>query len=139
MKPVDFGMTSNHLFPSMRHAAAITLAGFIVITAIGYSSSFKSPDIDYAWMAFYILVSVPVQEILFRGVLQKRLYKFGRRKAIITASILYSAIHFRNPLLMALTLAAGLLWGYSFSRHATLAGPAASHAVLGLYLFLFVL
>lgn len=123
----------------MRHAAATTIAGFIVITAIGYSSSFKALNADYVWMAFYILISVPLQEFIFRGVLQKKLYRFGRRNAIIAASILFSAIHFRNPFLMVLTLAAGLFWGYSFSRHPTLAGPVASHALLGLYLFLFVL
>ena len=106
---------------------------------MGYFLGFGYPEVDYYWMAFYVIVSVPLQEIIFRGILQTQLYRFGRRNAIAASSILYSAIHFGNPLLLILTLIAGLFWGYSFSMYKTLAGPIASHAVLGVYLFLFVL
>ena len=123
----------------MKHAAFITTAGIVLLSVIGYSTSFKAFMPDYSWVAFYLLISVPVQEIFFRGFVQTRLYRFGKARAIIAASILYSMIHFSNPVLIILTLVAGLIWGYSFSKCSTLSGPIFSHSVLGLYLFLLVL
>lgn len=135
----NIGITMDDHASSIRHAAAITAVGFLVVTALGYFLGFRQPDASYAWIAFYILISVPVQEIVFRGIIQTRLYRFGRKKAIAASSVLYSAIHFGNPLLVLLTLLAGIFWGYSFSRHPTLLGPSISHAILGTYLFLFIL
>ncbi|MBI2173530.1 MAG: CPBP family intramembrane metalloprotease [Candidatus Aenigmarchaeota archaeon] len=133
------GLTSDGVRKSMKHAVFITAAGIVLLSVIGYSTSFKAFMPDYSWVAFYLLISVPVQEIFFRGFVQTRLYRFGRARAIIAASILYSMIHFNNPILVLLALVAGLVWGYSFSKYRTLSGPVFSHSVLGLYLFLLVM
>lgn len=135
----EFGITSKDMSHSLKHAAIITLIGFAVITLVGNLVGFKALQIDSAWLVFYVLISVPVQELVFRGIIQTRLYRFGTITAITAATILYAAMHFQTPLLVGLTLVSGAAWGYSFSRRRNLAGPIVSHAVLGLYLFLFVL
>ena len=135
----EFGITTKELHHSLKHAAIITAVGFFVITLLGNTIGFKMLSIDSDWLVFYVIISVPLQELIFRGIIQTRLYRFGTITAIAVASMLYAAIHFQTPLLVALTLIAGAAWGYSFSRRRNLAGPIVSHAVLGLYLFLFVL
>ncbi len=134
-----FGLTTREMTHSLRHAAIITVIGFVVVTIVGNSIGFKALHIDSNWLLFYILISVPLQEIIFRGILQARLYRFGTFTAITIASVLYAVMHLQNLLLVMLTLIAGAAWGYSFSKRPTLIGPIVSHVVLGTYLFLFVL
>jgi len=99
---------------------------------------FKAAGYDTAWIIYYIVLSVPVQEIIFRGILQTELYRFGKLRAVAISSIIFAAAHFASPLLVVLTFPAGLAWGYSFSRRGTLIGPMISHAILGLAIFIFV-
>ena len=135
----ELGLTFERSGQSLQDAAIITTAGFLIITALGYLIGFKTLQVNSNWIVFYVLISVPLQELIFRGFLQKQLFRFGKATAIIIFAALYGAIHFHNALLVALTIAAGIAWGYSFSRRQTLVGPIASHVVLGTYLFLFVL
>ena len=135
----EFGITRKEMSHSLKHAAIITLIGVVVITLVGNLIGFKALQIDSAWLDFYVLISVPIQELVFRGIIQTRLYRFGTITAIAIATILYAGIHFQTPLLVGLTLIAGAAWGYSFSRRRNLIGPIVSHAVLGAYLFLFVI
>jgi membrane protease YdiL (CAAX protease family) len=139
MELQNFGITAKHAGHSLRHAAIITAIGIAVLAVLGYFIGFKLFSIDWGWLLFYVLISVPLQELFFRGMLQAWLYRFGKTWAIAIASVLYAAIHFQNPLLVLLTLTAGLAWGYSFSIRRNLAGPIASHMVLGTVLFLFVI
>ncbi len=137
----DFGITRNHLKQSLMHSAAITAAGLVVITLMGvYTGSWATRNLSPAYVFYYVFLSVPVQELFFRGFVQTRLEKKIRPwAAVVVASVLFGAVHFYNPLLAGLALAAGLAWGYSFHIRKCLAGPVLSHTVLGLCLFLFVL
>ena len=139
MRLDELGITGRGMRASLRHAAVITAAGAAVVAALGLAVGFKPLQIDYAWLAFYVLISVPLQEFVFRGIIQTRLYRFGTPLAIAAASLLYAAAHLQVPVLAALTLLSGMAWGYSFSRVRTLIGPIVSHALLGMYLFLFVM
>lgn len=134
-----FGLTTNHFRDSLKYNLLITFAGICILTALGFLAGFKSFSLDIRWLVFYLFVSVPLQELIFRGFLQTRLYRIGEIKAIVLASAAFSAIHFSNILLVMLTLAAGLSWGYSFWKKPNLFGPIMSHFILGTYLFTFVL
>lgn len=247
------GITTKNASHSLKHAIIITVVGFIVLTSLGFALGFKTLTINQSWLAFYLIISVPVQEIIFRGIIQNYLVKKmaayndsrtsylyhdsstsylyhnssgagangkvginkmktrakenaagkpkangnflsafaflskmkersvpekniaagkyqskgllalnflssasypqarnrtspraknkskAARNAIVLASLIYAIIHFRNPLLIILTFIAGLAWGWSFYKRPTLIGPMVSHAILGVYLFLFVL
>ena len=134
----DIGLTWQGAARSLRHACFITAIGIAVITLVGYLFGFAPAGITTAWLLFYIIISVPIQEIIFRGIIQRYLHRYGARRAIAVASIAYAAIHFYNPLLVVLTLIAGIAWGSSFHRTGTLIGPIVSHAILGAVLFAFV-
>jgi membrane protease YdiL (CAAX protease family) len=132
----SLGFTKESLGISMEHSLAITLAGLAFLTGLGIlTSSLSFVRINLAYETFYVLISVPLQELAFRGFLQARLERRYRPAAsILLASSLFALIHLYNPFLVLLTFPAGLLWGYSFHRTGNLWGPISSHAVLGAYL-----
>ncbi len=92
---------------------------------------------------FLYLVFAPVQEFLTRGVFQSAIERIltgphATRMAIITTSLLFSAVHTTFSLPFALvSLFASLYWGHLFARYRTLAGPALSHVMLGVLFMLF--
>lgn len=135
------GITRMFLRESLMHSAAITALGLAVVTALGFlTGSWGMGAIGIYYILYYVVISVPVQEIVFRGVLQTRLEKMVRPVlAIALTSLLFGLVHIQNPLMVVLAVMAGLVWGWSFHRRRNLAGPIASHAVLGLYLFSFVM
>ncbi len=134
-----FGVTKRHMPQSLRYNYIITAIGIVVIAALGFLIGFKPLHVDILWLPFYIIISVPVQEFGFRGVIQATLYRYGRHTSVILTSIVYGAVHFYDPLLVGPTLAAGLAWGYAFYKKPNLLGPIVSHAILGVVLFAFVL
>lgn len=126
---------------SLRHSVVITAAGALVITLSGVlTGSWGFQGFGLAHALYYVLLSVPLQEMLFRGLLQTRLEGLVRPwLAVSIASLAFGLAHLPDAILTALTIPAGLAWGYSFHRRRNLAGPVTSHACLGLYLFLFVM
>jgi len=135
----EYGITRNEIEGSLNYAIVTIVIGIGVITALGTTLGFKDVAFDWVWIILYASVSVPLQEFIFRGVLQKALYRIGTARAIFITSAVYGLIHYPDPLLIVLTFAAGLAWGYSYYKHPNLLGPVISHAVLGLFLFLLVL
>lgn len=93
-----------------------------------------------ASLILYIL-STPLQEFIFRGVLltslQKTLHGRNRtRLAILISTLLFAAVH--EPLFWLFPIAVflpGLLWGWLFARHRTLIGVSISHLLLGFWAF----
>lgn len=139
MKKEDFGITFKFWKKSLIYSLIITLLGACIIAILGYYLGFKSFSIDFKWAIFYAFVSVPLQELVFRGLVQTHLYRIGTNKAIIISSALFASIHFSIHLLLILTLLAGLSWGYLFSKYRTLLGPIVSHIILGILLFTLIL
>lgn len=139
-KIVKFGITKKYFYGSLLYGLAATAAGFVILNAAALLVfGYKTPSFDALWLLFYIFISAPLQELVFRGILQTYLYRFGVTSAIVGASLIYAAAHFYNPVLMALTFPAGLVWGFLFAKKPSIIGPAVSHAILGAYLFVFIL
>jgi CRP-like cAMP-binding protein len=90
-----------------------------------------------AQLAVYVLVAVPLQEIIIRGCMQGALQEFltGPRRAlwaIVTSNLLFAVIHTSlSPRFALLTLLPGALWGWLYYRERTLIGPILSHAIVG--------
>jgi membrane protease YdiL (CAAX protease family) len=136
-----YGLTRKYIRQSLVHSALITAAGLAAITLLGfYTSSWGMRDLGLVYAFYYIFLSAPLQELFFRGLVQTRMERvLSPWVAVMVASVFFGAVHFYNPVLAGLTFAAGLAWGWSFHKRRNLAGPAVSHSVLGLYLFMFVL
>ena len=109
-----------------------------VATAIAYliGGSRYSPAEGLLFFAFYVLISCPVQEFLYRGALAAAGSKFNIPISIqiIGASALYSFVHiiYRDLLTLAFTFLIGLIWYGLYLKARNLLGVSLSHAVLGI-------
>ncbi len=94
-----------------------------------------SPTETIFFYIFYIFVSCPIQEFLYRGVFgyfdinNKNPYIW-----IILSSLCYSFVHiiYRDALTCALTFIIGIIWYLIYKKDYNLAGVTLSHIVLGI-------
>jgi len=88
-------------------------------------------------LALYLLVSIPLQEVISRGGMQGALHEFlvGPHRAlwaILVSNLVFSVIHsFISTEFALLTLPAGMFWGWIYHRQRTLIGPILSHMLIG--------
>lgn len=136
----EFGMTGKRIWPAIRVQLPFTvvaLAALIAYATLNARPAGGNPD-----LAAYLLLSVPLQEFLFRGYGQSVFRKSlpPLMNALLIAA-LFSLLHvFTNapytPILMAATFIAGLAWGFAYEKERNLLGPIVSHAILGSVIFL---
>jgi membrane protease YdiL (CAAX protease family) len=88
-----------------------------------------------AFYAFFVLVSAPAQEFLYRSFLFAELRALSiPPKAIITLSaVLFAFMHiiYKDLVTVVLTLAVGLIWAIVFNSTRKVSIVAFSHAALG--------
>lgn len=134
----ELGFRRDTLTASLLSNAAATL---LLVTTMflsfrtGIIRDSTAPD----WRLFfvyYVFVSSPSQEFLFRS----NLFALMRRNnirwpfvQIILSAITFSFLHiiYRDPLTLLATFTVGLLWGWIYYRYSNFVGVAASHAVVG--------
>lgn len=97
------------------------------------------------WMALLsIVVVAPVEEYLFRGVIQGRLRRtFSAPSAIVLASVLFGSLHFGNYVGSMSTVVGwslliagvGVIFGSIYERTNTLIVPVVAHAIYNTVLF----
>lgn len=97
----------------------------------------------------YALLIIPIEEILFRGIIQNYFTKrIGIFLGIITGSVIFSLLHLPNganglPIVLwnwNLALAAfvgGLIFGFIFEKTKSIIYPIFAHLILGTVYFLF--
>lgn len=86
----------------------------------------------------YILFS-PVQEFIFRGVIQSSMQRFltGKRRilnAILVTNLIFLQAHFYFNFSFIIFLP-GLFWSWLYLRHRTLIGASLSHTLVGFWTF----
>jgi membrane protease YdiL (CAAX protease family) len=140
-KPETLGLTRKGIWPSIKVQLPFTIIGSAGLLAcaliIGRGISVPNENFIAYW-----LVSVPLQEFLFRGYVQSVLRKFLKPlNTALLASALFAAMHFFNPVpymlvLVTTTFASGLAWGLAYEKERNLIGPIVSHEILGTIMLL---
>lgn len=92
-------------------------------------------------MIIYLL-GIPIQELIFRGILQNSWQRFAlgphrTAMAIFASTLLYISVHFYWTFSLIL-VPPSILWGWLFARHRTLVGVAIGHLLIGLWTFYIV-
>lgn len=158
-----FGITVKNGMRSTIESLIFTLPILLVLfvfkyIVIHYHSSFKGvPLFDFmlftgkpgetslssivttALIFLGYLTLIPLQELLYRGILQGSLQEFlvGRYKVILSifgSSLVFSMTHSHiSTTLMLLTLVLGMFWGWMYYRQKTLIGVSISHLMVGLW------
>ena len=88
------------------------------------------------FFAYYVFVSSPSQEFLFRGhlfALMSRHNVGSPLARIVLSAVTFSFLHviYRDSLTLVATLLVGLVWGWIYHRHPNFWAVTMSHAAVG--------
>lgn len=146
----DWGITTKGWHYGWTHLAWITL--LLPLVSFGILT-FSSPELRILLIGFdmlnvslpmrlilYTLVSVPIQEFIFRSYLTWRVEQLGYNSKINIAisSILFVAGHipFRSPIMLGVVIVIGYVYSRLYVHHRNIAPILISHAIVGSLLIL---
>ena len=131
----ELGITKENLFKSIkRNIILIVLCIIIILIFKLFNINKYSPNETLLFYIFYIFISCPIQEFLYRGVF---LYFDMNSKYnylwIVLSSLLYSFVHiiYKDILTCILTFIIGIIWYIFYKKDKNLCGVTLSHMVLG--------
>ena len=133
----DLGITTNNLFKSLKRN--IPLISLFVITIIVFKifglSKYNPTESIYFYI-FYIFISCPIQEFLYRGVFgyfEKSLIE-NKYIIILISSVLYSYVHiiYRDITTCVLTFVFGIILYILYRKDYNLFGVSINHIILGI-------
>lgn len=125
--------------------AAVVVVG-LVVTRLGVESTphnlFEAgmdPSILLVLLPLVLFVNAPVEELVFRNVVQKRLAEnFSQPTAVILASAIFAVVHlpaYFNPMLsatavsLAVVFVASLVFGTVYARTRNVVVPSVVHGI----------
>jgi uncharacterized protein len=134
---VELGFTSSQLRSAVKAIAVPTLATAILMIFYHHQQGARLDNSAYSWpfYLFFIGLSVPLQEFLFRGFLFALLtrLKLAVWGQVILSALLYSFVHiiYRDLPTLIFTFLFGLAWSVYYARFRNIYSIIFSHALLG--------
>ncbi len=136
------GLTTRHFRGALAFVAipSLSIAGLIVAGKLVFPWAYVTLPRSVAVTLLYVLVSVPLQELLFRGFCMWRCQITFRSHAVVIVlnSVNFASIHivFGNWWFVLGVFLLNLFWSYAFLRFPNLFVFMLSHALLGTLYFL---
>ncbi len=136
VKNQELGISFDNLWLSIKTVLPITII-FAILAILFYALGWSrfEPTETFGFYLFYVFISSPVQEFLYRGMTTYfgQVFNLPIWMVIIVASLLYSFVHiiYKDYALVISTFLLGLIWHYLYFKTNNLAGVAFSHAVVG--------
>lgn len=132
----DIGITRQRAIYSLRTVLPITVA---LIIAAGLFLLLEkprfSPTEGIGFYVFYILISCPAQELLFRGILSRMLQELRLHQVLelgVAAALFgYAHIIYGDMLTVVVMSIVGLFWYRAYQQSLNVIGVTISHVVLG--------
>ena len=134
--PKSLGMRADNLWPATKQAAIVYGAFAIALFVMGVAlrqplhppPNYRSFGRLWIYFAFCL-----VQQIALNSLLTNRLLSLLERRwlASLVAGAIFSALHWPNPVLVPLTLVAGIAMAWMFARERNILLLAAGQALLG--------
>ena len=132
----DIGITRQRTIYSLETVLPITVA---LIIAAGLFLLLErprfSPTEGIGFYVFYILISCPAQELLFRGILSRILQelRLHRLLELGVAAALFGYVHiiYGDMLTVVVMSIVGLFWYQAYQQSLNVIGVTISHVVLG--------
>jgi len=139
------GFSRTNFIPALKDLIPITLIG-IVSLLIG---KFLDPSIWYInavidevggnpvlfAILFYVVISAPLQELIFRGFYLSRLELVSKNKNFLIwySAIVFAVIHlpFGNWRITIVSLLMGLIYADNFLKYRNISAISIQHAILG--------
>lgn len=139
---LTIGLTTKYFNEALSHIAFPTLISgvLIFITKFLFPSVLIKQSINSSPIFLYILISVPLQEILFRGFCLWRCKLTWKSTLFIVLfnSFLFAMYHmlFNNWYLTAGIFLINIFWSYAFIKYPNLFAFMFTHAFIGIIYFL---
>jgi len=134
--PKTLGMRPDNLWPATQQAfiiyGAFAVALFVIGVALGQPlhppPNYRSFGRLWTYFAFCL-----VQQIALNSLLTNRLLSLVKSRwlASLIAGAIFSALHWPNPVLVPLTLIAGIAMAWMFARERNILPLAAGQSLLG--------
>ena len=132
----DVGITFKNTFSSIKDVVPITMLLMVIALFLyfgGYSR--MTPNESNGFYLFYLFVSSPVQELIYRGISTCfcREFHLNDTATMVLSSVLYSFVHiiYCDFFTLVVTFLMGLAWFSCYKKTKNLVGVSISHAVLG--------
>ena len=135
---LELGFRKDTLARSLFWNSLLSIV-FVALMIFAYQAGWiRKPTIP-TWnmfFVFYVFVSSPSQEFLFRSTMFAELNRSGVQTAlwqVLISAITYSFMHvfYKDAITLGVTLFMGVVWGIIYRRYPNFWGVAFSHAVLG--------
>jgi membrane protease YdiL (CAAX protease family) len=133
------GWRSDNLLHSLRlNGIFLLFTLFVLAICVLFEPIRRLPHPPGAWFGiFYVLVSCPAQEFLFRSFLWAELRSARSDSRLLEFTLLvipYTLIHwvYKDPVTMVLTFGAGVAWYLIYRRAPNWFGVTLAHSAAGL-------
>lgn len=130
------GLTVENWQSSLLSVVGLTLL-FVVLALLAYGFGYArfQPTETVLFYLFYVFISSPIQEFLYRGVTTYFGKSFGLNVWLIVliSSMLYSLVHiiYKDWILVVATFGLGVIWHRVYLKTNSLVGVMFSHSVFG--------
>ena len=139
-KPIslaELGFRKDNLRAALLYQGILTFVFIIALFAINRSGLIQPKYFEESaiFYLFYIFLSAPLQEFVFRSLMFRELNIFFKKdwfKVLLSAAI-FSFAHYayRDVSVLGLTFVAGLFWGFIYLKKPNFWAVAISHAIVG--------
>ncbi len=132
------GLGSNSLVGSLIWNTGLSVAFGILLYLAFAAKLIREPTVP-SWTLFYffyVFISSPAQEFLYRSMVFAEMNAAGIRHPIWTVTIsavtfCFLHIIYNDVITLVVTLSMGVIWGVIYSKYPNFWGVTLSHAVLG--------
>jgi len=134
----DLGFNHQNLLPAIKDILPVTIISSVlmIVFYLNHGMRIDNTGIPWYFYVFYISLSSPLQEFLYRSYLFNRLaqIQLNQGSIIIITAILYSFAHsiYQDLPTVLLSLIIGLYWAYHYNRFKNFYSITLSHTILGI-------
>lgn len=131
----DLGINKNITISLKRNIPLILIFVVLILVFKILGINKYNPNETLLFYIFYIFISCPIQEFLYRGVFgffeKKNKHKY---LWVVLSSLCYSFVHiiYKDVLTCILTFIIGVIWYLLYRKDYNLSGVCLSHIVLGI-------
>lgn len=128
----DLGITKRNIANSLISNLPIIIISVSIIILMKFLNINKFvPSETIYFYLFYIFISCPIQEFLYRGFYGY--FDNGKHSTMLISSSMYAFVHiiYKDILTIVLTFIIGLIWYNLYIKDKNLFGVSISHCIIG--------